>query len=327
MEQRRAGGSPASPRKPDPGPLPQDRKYPVILADPPWRYQHDAFGCWVHDVEEHYPTMELRGHLRVAGDPSPLPRDATALPRGSRCRFSNRRSTSSEHGVSIIGPDSSGSSSRHGTGQYLRQRHEHLLIARRGEFPTPEASQSPRFSAIVAPRRGHSHKPDEAYVLIERMYPDAAEDRAFRPSRARGWDSWGNEASPTVETAGMNPANVLANRRLARELRVGGCWASLHLHGRQVSRRQDRRGLPLNHKKQLGRPTPARATPPSRSPIAVQHPGRRRQVTPAARLCRDDFPGNASGPLGAALDLIAQQRRDDHERHDDDALRRLIGRH
>src|SRR5262249_4199661 len=79
-----------------------------------------------------------------------------------------------------------------GMGNYVRQRCEHLLIARRGEFPTPEPAQRPD-SVIEAPRREHSRKPDEAYALIEQMYPELPKIELFARSARPKWAAWGNQ--------------------------------------------------------------------------------------------------------------------------------------
>ncbi len=171
--------------------LPQDRTYPIILADPPWPYEHNAFGCWTLDVEEHYPTMELEdicampvielaapNALLFLWSPTPKLEEAMAVIRAWGFNYRT--------GLVWI-------KQRTGTGQYLRQRHEHLLIARRGEFPTPEPANRPD-SVIEAPRREHSRKPDEAYELIERMYPDLPKIELFARTARAGWTAWGNEA-------------------------------------------------------------------------------------------------------------------------------------
>jgi N6-adenosine-specific RNA methylase IME4 len=40
----------------------------------------------------------------------------------------------------------------------------------------------------------HSRKPDEAYELIERMYPDLPKIELFARGQREGWAAWGNEA-------------------------------------------------------------------------------------------------------------------------------------
>jgi N6-adenosine-specific RNA methylase IME4 len=80
-----------------------------------------------------------------------------------------------------------------GAGHWFRQQHEHLLLGRRGEFPTPPDSVRPA-SIIRAPRREHSRKPDEAYALVEAMYPDLPKIELFARFARKGWHAWGNEA-------------------------------------------------------------------------------------------------------------------------------------
>jgi N6-adenosine-specific RNA methylase IME4 len=48
-------------------------------------------------------------------------------------------------------------------------------------------------SIIVAPKREHSRKPDEAYELIERMYPDLPKIELFARNPREGWSQWGNQ--------------------------------------------------------------------------------------------------------------------------------------
>src|SRR5436190_12723771 len=60
-----------------------------------------------------------------------------------------------------------------GLGKYVRQKHEILLICRRGEHPAPEAKNLVA-SVVNAPRGEHSEKPEVFYEIIERMYPTAS---------------------------------------------------------------------------------------------------------------------------------------------------------
>jgi N6-adenosine-specific RNA methylase IME4 len=60
-------------------------------------------------------------------------------------------------------------------------------------MPTPLRANRPP-SVIQGPRREHSRKPDEAYALIERMYPDLPKIELFARARRPGWDVWGNQA-------------------------------------------------------------------------------------------------------------------------------------
>jgi len=66
-------------------------------------------------------------------------------------------------------------------------------------MPSPSPGNRPP-SVITAPRREHSRKPDEAYDLIERMYPELPKIELFARHARQGWDAWGSEA-PTQNKA------------------------------------------------------------------------------------------------------------------------------
>src|SRR5262249_21287698 len=82
---------------------------------------------------------------------------------------------------------------RSGLGYWVRNQHELLLIARHGNPPTPRPGDRP-CSVINARRREHSRKPDEAYEMIERMYPEWPKIELFARNQRQGWDAWGNQA-------------------------------------------------------------------------------------------------------------------------------------
>ena len=73
-----------------------------------------------------------------------------------------------------------------GLGYWVHNQHELLLIAARGDMPAPSQRARPP-SVITAPRREHSRKPDEAYELIERMYPELPKIELFARTARAGW--------------------------------------------------------------------------------------------------------------------------------------------
>jgi N6-adenosine-specific RNA methylase IME4 len=79
-----------------------------------------------------------------------------------------------------------------GMGIYVRQQHELLIIASRGN---PIVASPPTLPASVfsSPRGKHSEKPIIVYEFIEQMYPDLPKIELFARSRRAGWDAWGNE--------------------------------------------------------------------------------------------------------------------------------------
>jgi N6-adenosine-specific RNA methylase IME4 len=175
--------------------LPQDRKYPVILADPPWQYKDGTDPT--RDVANHYPTMALE-EIRalpvseLATDDAvlflwiPSPKLAEAMEVIAAWGF--------KYQTSIVWVKD-----KLGMGHYVRNQHELLLIASHGNMPHPLPKDRPP-SIVSAPRREHSRKPDEAYELMERMYPDLPKIELFARQRRERWDAWGNQA-PQLQAA------------------------------------------------------------------------------------------------------------------------------
>jgi N6-adenosine-specific RNA methylase IME4 len=170
--------------------LPTGRRWPIILADPPWRYEHQLFSSTWKDIEDHYPTLSLEEICAVpvaeiASENAllflwvPAPKLAESFKVIEAWGFDYRTGLVwVKHAM--------------GMGNYVRQKHEHLLIARRGEIPMPATADRP-VSVFEAPRREHSRKPDEAYELIERMFPTLPKIELFARHARPGWDCWGNE--------------------------------------------------------------------------------------------------------------------------------------
>jgi N6-adenosine-specific RNA methylase IME4 len=82
-----------------------------------------------------------------------------------------------------------------GMGYWARMRHELLLIAVRGEMPTPHESARPD-SVIDAPRGEHSAKPPRVYDIIDAMYPELTKIELFSraPAPREKWSAHGNQS-------------------------------------------------------------------------------------------------------------------------------------
>ena len=79
-----------------------------------------------------------------------------------------------------------------GTGYYFRGQHELLLLGIKGTIGVPEEANRPP-SVLNAPRNGHSEKPDEAYSIIERMYPKGKYLELFATQKRENWVAWGSQ--------------------------------------------------------------------------------------------------------------------------------------
>lgn len=171
-------------------PLVATRRYPVIYADPPWRYEHCPTDS--RQIENKYPTMALDEicALPVADLAAPhsvLFLWTTAPKLAEACRVLDAWGFSLRSNIVWDKVDM-------GMGYYARIQHELLLIAARGELPVPEPANRVR-SVVRLPAGDHSEKPPYFRELIERMYPEYARIELFARQCTPGWDVWGNQAN------------------------------------------------------------------------------------------------------------------------------------
>jgi N6-adenosine-specific RNA methylase IME4 len=166
-----------------------DRLFPVVYADPPWRYEHSQTAN--REIENHYPTMTLE--------------EICALPVGDivtpdSILFLWTTSPKLEESMQVIA--AWGFTYRTclvwvkdkiGMGYYARQRHELLLVAKRGSIPVPDTDA--RFDSVIeCPRVEHSKKPDVVYEMIDKMYPHFDKVELFARQTTDGWYTWGNQS-------------------------------------------------------------------------------------------------------------------------------------
>jgi N6-adenosine-specific RNA methylase IME4 len=178
-------------------PFPSNRRYAVIYADPPWHFEvYNEESSVERAAGNHYSTMSLDEIcalpvLSLAGPDAALFMWTTAPHlRGS---FDVLVAWGFEYKTNVVWVKD-----KIGLGYFVRNQHELLLVATRGDMPSPSPGNRPP-SVITAPRREHSRKPDEAYDLIERMYPELPKIELFARRARPGWAAWGNEVG--AETA------------------------------------------------------------------------------------------------------------------------------
>jgi N6-adenosine-specific RNA methylase IME4 len=161
--------------------------FPVIYADPPWRYDF-AVDETTRAVENHYPTMGLE---EIAGLNVPAADDGVLFLWATSPKVPEAlivlTAWGYEYRTCMVWVKD-----RIGMGYYARQQHELLLIGARGDIPAPAPSTRPP-SVITAPRTEHSTKPHEVYGLIEAMYPDYPKCELFQREPRDGWVGWGNQ--------------------------------------------------------------------------------------------------------------------------------------
>jgi N6-adenosine-specific RNA methylase IME4 len=169
--------------------LPDDPVH-VLYADPPWEFEvweeSSAYGA----AKEHYPTMPLDEICAL-----PIGQCATA----DAVLFMWATAPTLQEAFKVIEAwgfkyktGMAWDKEIPGMGYYVRNQHEHLLIATRGAMPLPDPANKPA-SMIHAKRGKHSAKPHSVYDDIERMYPGLRKREFFARHWRRGWEKpWGN---------------------------------------------------------------------------------------------------------------------------------------
>jgi N6-adenosine-specific RNA methylase IME4 len=188
--------------------LPQsERKYGAILADPPWPFEAWSEAGKRFSVENHYPTMPLAEieALHIDFD------DGSSKPVGELAAencvlflwttwpqlFAAKQvmeawgfeyKTVAFNWLKPIGDDEEHFVT--GNGYWTRSNSEVCLLGIKGK---PVRLNADVHQVILAPRRGHSVKPDEAAERIERLVSGPYLELFARRGR-EGWDYWGLEA-------------------------------------------------------------------------------------------------------------------------------------
>ncbi|WP_274426773.1 MT-A70 family methyltransferase [Chelativorans sp. YIM 93263] len=171
-----------------------DRAYPVYYADPPWKFgvRSEVTGR-EKSAENHYPTMTTDDIVAlltdlIGGDipavffcwaTNPMLPDALRVMEA--CGFTYVHHWIWDKEVA-------------GSGYWGRDRHELLLIGRRGDIAAPLPGSQPE--TVHRERKGkHSAKPDFFAETIERLYPDIPRLELFCRTPRPGWDAWGFEVA------------------------------------------------------------------------------------------------------------------------------------
>lgn len=172
--------------------LDTSQRYPIIYADPPWRYENPPMGGTNRSIENHYPTMTLEEICAMpvadlATDDAMLYLWATA-PKLAEC-MEVITAWGFEYRTNIVWDKE-----HIGMGYHARNQHEILLIAKRGNIPPPQAGKQPA-SVHREKRTEHSAKPEFYYEMIEAAYPQLPKIELFCRNPRAGWAVWGNQAS------------------------------------------------------------------------------------------------------------------------------------
>jgi N6-adenosine-specific RNA methylase IME4 len=163
--------------------------YGVIYADPPWRFETYSENGMDRSADNHYPTMSVFEMLSLdipAADNCAMFMWATVpmLPEA----LDLLDAWGFEYKSQLVWVKD-----RIGTGHWVRNKHEILLIATKGHVPAPAQGTQPP-SVFELPVGRHSEKPAFFADMIASLYPNTPKLEMFARIGRVGWDVMGNEA-------------------------------------------------------------------------------------------------------------------------------------
>lgn len=182
------------------------KKYNVIYADPPWKYNSKRAKYIDNnsgETEKHYPTMTLKElkSLKVneIADENcmlfcwvtfPLLKEGLEL-------IESWGFTYKTMAFSWMKTTKDGIKPTFGIGYYTRSNVEVCLLGVKGKAFKKRSDIS---SVVIEPRMRHSQKPDEVRKRIELLVgEDLPKIELFARQKSEGWDVWGNEVKSDIE--------------------------------------------------------------------------------------------------------------------------------
>lgn len=169
-----------------------ERKYKIILADPPWKY----FAGGNKNQSIHYPNMEIEEIKKLpvsklADDDCilfmwvtfPILPEVFSIMEAWGFRYATV-------GFNWVKKQKKGDGWFFGLGNWTRSNSELCLIGVKGHPVRQSASVS---QVIDTPIEEHSKKPDCVRDKIVELCGDIPRIELFARQKAEGWDVWGNE--------------------------------------------------------------------------------------------------------------------------------------
>jgi len=193
------------------------KKYDIIYADPPWKYEFSAKAGSA--IEKHYPTMELDDIIKlpineIASNDcylflwSTMPKleESFDVIKGWKFRYRTvafvwvkTKKINHVNQASFFPYDSF--EEIYGNGIYTRQNCELVLLARNGRGLV-KLNDTTIKQLIYEPRQRHSKKPDSVAENIIKLLGDKSRIELFARNKREGWDVFGNEVESDIQLIG-----------------------------------------------------------------------------------------------------------------------------
>lgn len=162
--------------------------FDIVVTDPPWAFASNSKAKPGRNAMRHYECLsdaELR-LMRI-----PAKRDALMFMWTTAPMLRRSMIIGTAWGFDYVS-NLVWIKDRIGTGFWARNRHEHVLILKRGAFPCPSPAPF-EDSVIEGGQREHSRKPEDLQDRIDAIWPDLTKIEMFARRQRPGWTTWGNQ--------------------------------------------------------------------------------------------------------------------------------------
>lgn len=176
-----------------------EKKYSIIYADPPWKYEKGK-GRGV--AENHYRTMDVQ---EICSLPvcEITKKDAALFLWATFPQLPEALQVMKAWGFSYktvafvwVKQNKTGKGFFFGLGHWTRSNAEICLLGVKGN---PKRVSNKVSQLIVSPLERHSRKPEEARERIVELLGNLPRIELFAREESLGWDIWGNEVTSSME--------------------------------------------------------------------------------------------------------------------------------
>jgi N6-adenosine-specific RNA methylase IME4 len=175
-----------------------DKKYQLIYADPPWRQSKGG----KKNVRENssgkpldYPVLSLQEIENILNQAAQITTENSIMFLWTIDKYLFEAQAIAENlgyklHARMIWDKVTGIPAAF----TIRYGHEYLLYMYRGKLTPVAKDERGKIHTVFREQvKKHSQKPEIAYQIIERLYPESTKLEMFARNTRDGWDCWGNE--------------------------------------------------------------------------------------------------------------------------------------
>jgi len=167
--------------------------FDIIIADPPWKFTSNSKDRPGKNAMAHYDCLP-RAEIDALPVPEIVAKDALLLLWVTVPFLPQGLITAEAWGFKYVS-EIMWAKERIGTGFWVRNRHEVVLVCKRGKFSCPKPAPFPD-SIIEGQQREHSRKPDKLHEMVDDCLDWIGLNKLemFARESRPGWATWGNQA-------------------------------------------------------------------------------------------------------------------------------------